>query len=164
MNSNKKKKSKRKDWDTYFLNLSEVVSSRSTCDRLHVGAVIVNDHRILTTGYNGSLRGASHCDDVGHLMVKRNCKRTTHAEINAIAQAAAYGIPIKDCHIYITHAPCLECFRMIVASGITRIFFSNLYTLTEESLKTYREVVGYRDGLQCCNWELSINSKVWYKT
>lgn len=139
------KKKVREDWDTYFLNLATVVSCRSTCDRLHVGAVIVNDHRILATGYNGSLQGAPHCDDVGHLTVNNHCKRTIHAEVNAITQAARYGIAIDGASIYQTHTPCLDCFKVIAASGIRRIYFKEVYRLTEKDLETYRLVGGYAD-------------------
>lgn len=149
-----------------------MIATRATCDRLHVGAVIVNDHRILSTGYNGSLPRAPHCDEVGHLIVDDHCKRTTHAEMNAIAQAAANGIKIDRAHIYITHAPCPECFRMILASGINRIFFSDLYTLTQEHVDLYNEIAGVRiiefgseQRLQekIYNWHISLDAKVWYK-
>ena len=78
----------RADWHTYFMNIARQVATRSTCDRKHVGAVIVRDRTILSTGYNGSIRGLPHCNDVGHLMESGHCVRTVHAEANAIAQAA----------------------------------------------------------------------------
>ena len=76
----------RASWDEYFMNIARVVSTRSTCDRKHVGAVIVRDKTILSTGYNGSIRGLPHCDEVGHLMEDGHCVRTIHAEANAICR------------------------------------------------------------------------------
>lgn len=159
----------RKPWAEYFLDLANVISTRATCDRLSVGAVIVKDHRILATGYNGSLPRAPHCSDVGHLMVDNHCKRTTHAEINAIAQAAANGIAIRDSQIYITHAPCMECFRTLLASGINRIYFSDLYTLTQKHIELYNKIAGYRtlefDKTieKYYNWSITLDTKVWYR-
>src|SRR5215470_5595454 len=82
----------RASWDEYFMAIAREVSTRSTCDRKHVGAVIVRDKMILTTGYNGSIRGLAHCDDEGHLMEEGHCVRTVHAEGNAIVQAAPNGV------------------------------------------------------------------------
>jgi deoxycytidylate deaminase len=152
-----------------------MISTRATCDRLSVGAVIVKDHRILTTGYNGSLFGSPHCNDVGHLMVDNHCKRSTHAEINAITQAANNGVAIRDSQIYITHAPCMECFRTILAAGITRIHFSNLYKLTQKHIDLYNEIAGYRSVYYSepgsknaefekhYNWNVALDTKVWYR-
>lgn len=86
---------KRQSWDEYFIRIAEEVATRSTCNRKHVGAVIVRERSILATGYNGSIRGMPHCDDVGHLMVNDHCIRTVHAEANAIAQAARNGVRIE---------------------------------------------------------------------
>jgi len=80
----------RASWDEYFMAIARVVATRSTCDRKHVGAVIVREKMILTTGYNGSIRGLEHCDDVGHLMEEGHCVRTVHAEANAIVQATTH--------------------------------------------------------------------------
>lgn len=78
----------RADWHTYFMNIARQVATRSTCDRKQVGAVIVRDRTILSTGYNGSIRGLAHCDEAGHLMENGHCVRTVHAESNAVAQSA----------------------------------------------------------------------------
>ena len=86
----------RVDWHTYFMNIAHQAATRSTCDRKHVGAVIVRDKTILSTGYNGSIRGMPHCDDVGHLMENGHCVATVHAEANAIIQAAKNGVRIAD--------------------------------------------------------------------
>lgn len=117
----------RASWDEYFMNIAREVATRSTCDRKFVGAVIVRDRSILATGYNGSIRGLPHCDDVGHLMEEGHCVRTVHAEANAIVQAAAHGTGIEGAGIYVTASPCWGCFRLIANAGIKRIVFGELY-------------------------------------
>jgi dCMP deaminase len=109
------------------MDIARVVSTRATCDRKHVGAVIVRDRSILATGYNGSIRGLPHCTDVGHLMEEGHCVRTVHAESNAIAQAAKNGVRIDAASIYVTASPCWACFRLIANSGIQRIVFGEFY-------------------------------------
>jgi dCMP deaminase len=91
----------RASWDEYFMNIATEVASRATCDRKHVGAVVVRDKSILATGYNGSVRGLGHCDDEGHLMEDGHCVRTVHAEANAIVQAARNGMRIEGASIYV---------------------------------------------------------------
>ena len=103
------------------------VARRSTCDRARVGAIIVKDRRILTTGYNGSPAGLPHCDDVGHLMVGGHCVRTLHAEQNAIIQAALHGVSVNGGTIYVTHQPCLTCAKMIINAGIRRVVYAGDY-------------------------------------
>jgi dCMP deaminase len=103
------------------------VASRSTCDRKHVGAVIVRDRNILSTGYNGSISGMPHCDEVGHMMENNHCIGTIHAEANAIIQAAKNGVMISGASIYTTASPCWNCFKIIVNSGMRRIFFGEFY-------------------------------------
>jgi len=120
-------KEPRGSWDDYFLGIAKVVATRSTCDRKHVGAVIVRDKSILATGYNGSIRGLPHCDDVGHLMEDGHCVRTVHAESNAIAQAARNGTKIDGAEIYVTASPCFNCFKLIANAGIKRIVFGEFY-------------------------------------
>jgi dCMP deaminase len=117
----------RADWHTYFMNIARQVATRSTCDRKHVGAVIVRAKTILSTGYNGSIRGLAHCDEVGHLMEEGHCVRTVHAEANAIAQAARNGVAIEGAEIYITASPCWGCFRLLANSGIQRIYYGEFY-------------------------------------
>lgn len=114
-------------WDHYFMNIAKAVATRSTCNRKHVGAVIVRDRRMLATGYNGSVRGLPHCDDVGHMMVDGHCVRTIHAEANAVIQAAMHGIRIEGSGIYVTASPCWNCFKMIANAGIKRIVFGEFY-------------------------------------
>ena len=117
----------RASWDEYFMNIAREVSSRSTCDRKFVGAVIVRDKSILGTGYNGSIRGLPHCDEEGHLMEDGHCVRTVHAEANAIVQAARNGSAIDNASIYVTASPCWGCFRLIANAGIMRIVFGEFY-------------------------------------
>ena len=117
----------RAGWDTYFMRIAAEVATRATCDRKHVGAVIVRDRQILSTGYNGSLRGQPHCDEVGHLMEDGHCVRTMHAEGNAIVQAASNGVRIEGGSIYITASPCWPCFKLIANAGLRHIFFGEFY-------------------------------------
>lgn len=114
-------------WDEYFMGIARQVASRSTCDRKHVGAVIVRDRMILATGYNGSIRGIAHCDDEGHLMEDGHCVRTVHAEANAIVQAARNGVRLEGADIYVTASPCFGCFKLIANAGIRRIAFLEFY-------------------------------------
>lgn len=117
----------RADWDGYFMEIARVVSSRATCDRKLVGAVIVRDRIILSTGYNGSIRGLPHCSEVGHMMEDGHCVATIHAEANAILQAARSGVSIDGATIYTTASPCWPCFKMIANAGIGRIVFGEFY-------------------------------------
>ncbi|MDR0306078.1 MAG: dCMP deaminase family protein [Chitinispirillales bacterium] len=120
-------KRKRASWDEYFMQIALQAATRSTCDRKHVGAVIVRDKAILSTGYNGSVRGMPHCDDVGHMMVNTHCVATVHAEANAIIQAAKNGTAIDGADIYVTASPCWNCFKLIANSGIRRVFYLEFY-------------------------------------
>ena len=117
----------RLSWDEYFMTIAYQVATRATCDRKHVGAVIVRDKTVLSTGYNGSIRGLGHCDDEGHLMEDGHCVRTVHAEANAIVQAARNGVRIDGASIYVTASPCWGCFRLIANVGIDRIAFGEFY-------------------------------------
>ncbi len=103
------------------------VARRSTCDRARVGAIIVKDRRILTTGYNGSPAGLPHCDEIGHLMIAGHCVRTLHAEQNAIIQAALHGVGVAGSTLYVTHQPCITCAKMIINAGIRRVVFAGHY-------------------------------------
>jgi dCMP deaminase len=118
---------KRASWDEYFMRIAREVSSRATCDRKHVGAVIVRDKSILATGYNGSIRGLPHCDEEGHLMEDGHCVRTIHAEANAIIQAARNGVRIDQGTFYVTASPCWSCFKMIANAGVKRVVYGELY-------------------------------------
>ncbi len=117
----------RTTWDEYFMNIAREVATRATCARKHVGAVIVRDRTILSTGYNGSIRGTDHCDDAGHMMEDGHCVRTIHAEMNAIIQAAKNGTAIEGASIYVTASPCWNCFKAIANAGLHRICFGEFY-------------------------------------
>lgn len=118
----------RPSWDEYFMELAQVVAKRSTCNRRSVGAVLVRDKRILTTGYNGSPPGQPHCTDEGCLMVDNHCVRAIHAEQNAIIQAALHGIDLRGSTCYVTSSPCVHCSKMLIAAGIKRIVYLESYT------------------------------------
>ena len=125
----------RPDWDQYFLEIAHVVKTRSTCIRRQVGAIIVKDYRIISTGYNGAASGAPHCDVAGCLREKlgiRSGERhelcvAIHAEQNAIVQAAKHGTPIDGATLYCTNQPCAICAKMLVNAGIRRIVFNGTY-------------------------------------
>jgi len=139
-NMDTQKTNKRVPWDEYFMQIAVQVSTRSTCDRKHVGAVIVRDKTILSTGYNGSVRGMPHCDDVGHMMENTHCIATVHAEANAIIQAAKNGTAIDGADIYVTASPCWNCFKLIANSGIRRIFYLEFYR--DENVLTVAKQAG----------------------
>jgi dCMP deaminase len=117
----------RVSWDEYFMNIARVVASRATCDRKFVGSVIVRDKTILSTGYNGSIRGLPHCSEVGHMMEDGHCVATIHAETNAVLQAAKNGVSIDGATVYVTASPCWNCFKMITNAGIRRIVYGEFY-------------------------------------
>ena len=109
------------------MNIARQAATRSTCDRKNVGAVIVRDRTILSTGYNGSIRGMPHCDDEGHLIEAGHCVATIHAETNAILQAAKNGVNIDNAEMYTTASPCWNCFKMMANAGIRRIYYGEFY-------------------------------------
>ena len=113
--------------DRYFMNLAVQAATRSTCPRKSVGAVIVRDKTILSTGYNGSIRGAPHCTDVGCLMENNHCIRTVHAEANALIQAARHGVRLEGSEIYVTASPCFNCFKLIANAGIRTVHYGEFY-------------------------------------
>lgn len=125
----------RPTWDSYFMKIAEDVAVRSTCDRAKVGAVLVKDKHIISTGYNGSPAGLEHCDDVGHLMVDGHCVRTVHAEVNAIIQAAVFGLATKDAVCYVTHFPCLNCTKMLINARISKLIYLNAYRVDPIALE-----------------------------
>jgi len=129
----------RVDWHTYFMNIARQAATRSTCDRKHVGAVIVRDKTILSTGYNGSIRGLPHCDEVGHLMENDHCVATVHAEANAIIQAAKNGVRIEGSELYTTASPCWNCFKLIANAGIRKIYYGEFYR-DARSIEVAREI------------------------
>jgi dCMP deaminase len=118
---------RRAPWDEYFMQIAQVVASRSTCHRKFVGAVIVRNRTILSTGYNGSIRGMPHCTDVGHMMEAGHCVATIHAEANAILQAAKNGVMIEGSAVYVTASPCWNCFKQCCNAGVNRICYGEFY-------------------------------------
>ncbi|MBS6525156.1 cytidine/deoxycytidylate deaminase family protein [Aedoeadaptatus acetigenes] len=130
----------RKSWDTYFMQITEIVASRSTCDRAFVGCVLVNkDHRIVSTGYNGSVAGNPHCDDVGHTMRDGHCIATIHAEMNALLYCAKEGIPTKDTICYVTHFPCLNCTKALIQAGIREVVYKNAYRVDDYAVSLFEK-------------------------
>ena len=134
--------STRVTWNEYFMAIAEQVATRSTCDRKHIGAVIVRDKTILSTGYNGSLRGAPHCDEAGHDIDNGHCVRTVHAEANAVAQAAKNGVAIDGAEIYVTASPCLTCFKLVANCGITAVYYKEFYR--DQRITDYANQAGIR--------------------
>lgn len=136
----------RPSWDEYFMGIAELVRTRSTCLRRKVGAVIVLDNRILTTGYNGAPPGAKHCEEVGCLREQMGIPsgerhelcRALHGEQNAVIQAAKYGISINGATIYTTTYPCVICTKILISSGIRKIVFREGYP-DESSAKFLNE-------------------------
>jgi dCMP deaminase len=144
--------SQRPPWDDYFMDITFQVAKRGTCDRARVGAIIVRDRRILTTGYNGSPAGLPHCDEIGHLMIAGHCMRTLHAEQNAIIQAALHGIGLAGGAIYVTHQPCLTCAKMIINAGLKRVVYAGHYP-DENAVAFLREA-----GVAFEHWERPLPS------
>jgi len=127
---------KRPAWDNYFFGIMEAVAKRATCDRGKTASLIVKDNMILATGYVGAPRGLPSCDEIGHLMeetihadgvARGHCVRTTHAEQNAIAQAARHGVSIDGAKMYMKMAPCLHCAKMLINSGIVEVICQKGY-------------------------------------
>jgi len=119
----------RPTWDDYFMSIAKIVATRSTCDRLRAGAVLVKNNRIISTGYNGAPPGMPHCDgEEGHKMEEGHCIRTVHGEENCILQAAALGsISTVGSTLYTTYAPCYHCFKKLVVGGVKRIVAGKVY-------------------------------------
>jgi dCMP deaminase len=129
----------RASWDEYFMGIAQVVATRSTCPRKYVGSVLVRNRTILSTGYNGSIRGMPHCSDVGHMMEDNHCVATIHAEANAIIQAARNGVMIEGASCYVTASPCWNCFKQLANAGVTRICYGEFYR-DERIFKVAKEI------------------------
>jgi len=125
----------RPSWDGYFMNITKVVGLRSTCLKRKVGAIIVKDSRVLSTGYNGAPKGIEHCEKVGCLRKKLKVPsgqrhelcRGLHAEQNAIIQAAWHGVKIEGATMYATYQPCIICVKMMINAGIKRLVYEGSY-------------------------------------
>ncbi len=137
----------RPDWDTYFMSIAGVAATRSNCSRRQVAAVIVRDCRIISTGYNGTPRGVRNCCDGGCPRCNSDVPSGTglteclcsHAEENAIVQAAYHGIAVKDAILYTTFSPCLQCAKMIINAGIREVIYHRRYSIDQTSLALLRE-------------------------
>lgn len=138
----------RPSWHEYFMMLAKMVSVRSTCNSRKVGAVIVRNNRILATGYNGAVHGAPHCIDRGpdfcmrrsigaHDADKYNYCISSHAEVNAIDQAARFGIPLEGAVLYCTLEPCNWCFKQLIQAGIREIYFEHIYESKNKEFDLY---------------------------
>lgn len=113
----------RKNWDQYFMDLAFATATRSTCRKRHVGCILVRDNVQVSGGYNGSTRGAPHCDDSScELDRKGDCVRTVHAEANAVAQAARNGVNINGSKAYVTCRPCWACLKLLANAGILTVY------------------------------------------
>ncbi len=146
----------RPSWEEYFMSITKMVAKRSTCLRRHVGAILVKDKRILSTGYNGAPSRLRHCEEVGCLRQNSDIPsgqrhelcRGLHAEQNAIIQAAHHGISIADSTLYCTNKPCIICTKMIINAGINRVVYEEGYNdelsdqmLTEAGIQLERLVL-----------------------
>ena len=139
----------RPTWDEYFMEIAQAVARRATCDRGRSGCVIVRNKQILVTGYVGAPAGLPHCDEVGHQIktvthedghVSQHCMRTTHAEKNAIVQAAKLGVPIEGATLYCKMTPCATCAKMIINAGIVRVVCEKRYHAGGESEAIFKKV------------------------
>ncbi len=133
---------KRIPWDQYFMAQSLLLSLRSTCTRLEVGASLVKDRRIIAGGYNGSVSGDKHCIDEGCYLVDGHCIRTIHAEMNALLQCAKLGISTEGAEIYVTHFPCLQCTKALLQAGVKTIHYLNNYHNDSYALELIQQVGG----------------------
>ena len=133
------------------MDIARQVATRATCDRKHVGSVVVRDRTILSTGYNGSIRGMPHCDEVGHMMENGHCVATVHAEATALLQAAKNGVRIDGATLYTTASPCWPCFKLIANSGCVRIVYGEFYRdprIFEVAAQLKLELVNLQEGGQ----------------
>ncbi len=118
----------RPSWDDYFMAVVKIIAARGTCDRLSAGSVLVQNNRIIATGYNGSPPGLPHCDDVGHLLEEGHCVRTIHGEHNSLLQAARQGgTSTAGSTMYTKYSPCIHCAKYVIACGIKRVVVGKVY-------------------------------------
>jgi dCMP deaminase len=137
----------RPGWDEYFMSIARVVATRSNCMKRKVAAIIVKDRRVISTGYNGTPRGARNCNEGGCPRCNGMAASGTaldeclcsHGEENAITQAAYHGISLKGSTLYTTFAPCLQCTKLIINSGIAEVVYSKEYTLNDRALALLKE-------------------------
>ncbi len=153
----------RPSWDEYFMLIAKLVSTRSTCNSRPTGAVLVKDKQLLASGYNGSMPGAPHCSDqvmpdgspYCHRRVlkiadvdKYNYCRASHAEANAIAQAARYGVAIKGASLYVTLQPCFVCVKLLATAQIERVYYEQAYESQDQLRDAFWEAAVQEAGFQ----------------
>lgn len=147
-----KRESNRPDWDTYFMDIAHVVALRGNCRRRQVAALIVKERRIISTGYNGTPRGVRNCFEGGCARCASGAKSgaslgdcvCSHAEENAITQAAYHGIAVADAMLYCTLSPCLLCAKMIINAGICEVVYEDEYLFTRQTRALLKEA-----GVKC---------------
>ena len=146
-------KDPRPSWDEYFMEIANVVAKRSNCSRRAVGAVVVRDHHVLSSGYNGTPKRVKNCFEGGCPRCSGKAESgthldecmCTHAEQNAICQAACYGVSIEGSTIYVTISPCLTCAKLIINAGVREVVFGGDYAFSDAVKKLFREAkVKYR--------------------
>jgi len=132
----------------YFMNIAEVVKERSTCLSRQVGCILVKNKQILSTGYNGSIRGHIHCDE---FTCKKNCDNTIHAEVNAVISAAYRGVKISKCDVYTTTSPCIDCLRILLNLDVQNIYYLEKYRTKwvpvdkiNDLLESHYKKIGYK--------------------
>ncbi len=144
----KNEKYQRPSWDEYFIGLANYVGTRATCDRGRSGCVIARSKRVISTGYVGSPPGLPHCDDIGHEMHKiineagadsMHCVRTAHAEQNAIAQAARFGVSLQSSTLYCKMVPCYTCAKLTITAGIERVVAERDYHVSKRSQDIFKK-------------------------
>lgn len=134
--------------DEYFLSIANIVAARATCDRLWAGCVLVKDREIIATGYNGAPSGMAECDEIGHLMVEGNdgrphCRRTVHAELNALYQSRKRYSNLKDVTAYINATPCENCLLELLKCGVTRVVCGSIYSNAEREKGTSKLISAF---------------------
>lgn len=148
MSSEKKEKYQRPSWDEYFIRISDMIGLRGSCDRGRSGCVITKNNRLVAAGYVGSPIGLPHCDEVGHEMhtvihedgsQSKHCIRTTHAEQNAICEAARMGVALDGSTLYCKMTPCYTCAKMIINAGIVRVVCAQDYHAGQRSKEIFKE-------------------------
>ena len=146
----------RPDWDTYFMDIAAVVATRGNCSRRTVAAILVKDQRVISTGYNGTPRGVQNCFEGGCARCASDAPSGTdlgecicsHAEENAITQAALHGIAVKGATLYCTLSPCLLCARMVINAGISEVVYGDEYEFKDQTRALFREA-----GVNCRHFE-----------
>lgn len=131
----------REPWAKFWMKMASEMATRSTCSRLKVGCIIVRDNRVLVSGFNGALPGRQHCDEIGCLVYENHCVRSVHSEENCVAQAALHGVTLENSWAYVTHLPCVRCFKILLAAGVNRVYYKEDYGSTPMTI--YQALQGF---------------------